>query len=84
MRTAAATHAPVHLATQDGRAVPLRDIDDLHDADLDLLLADRLADSAVALRAAAADATLAMAVAVAGPAALAAHALGAGAQRLTS
>lgn len=31
--------------------VPLRSIDDLHDADLDLLLADRLAESAVALRA---------------------------------
>lgn len=31
--------------------VPLASIDDLHDADLDLLLADRLAESAVALRA---------------------------------
>ena len=32
--------------------VPLSSIDDLHDADLDLVLADRLAESAVALRAA--------------------------------
>ena len=31
--------------------VPLSCVDDLHDADLDLLLADRLAESAVALRA---------------------------------
>ncbi|MGY1754768.1 hypothetical protein [Blastococcus sp. SYSU D01042] len=31
--------------------VPLASIDDLHDADLDLLLADRLAESAVELRA---------------------------------
>jgi len=39
----------------DGRdLVPLWTVDDLHDADLDLLLADRLAESAVALRAAAA------------------------------
>ena len=45
MRTAAAPHAPVHLAAQDGDAVPLWDIDDLHDADLDLVLADRLAES---------------------------------------
>lgn len=37
----------------DARAlVPLWTIDDLQDADLDLLLADRLAESAVALRAA--------------------------------
>jgi hypothetical protein len=32
--------------------VPLSSVDDLHDADLDLLLADRLAESATALRAA--------------------------------
>ncbi|MCA0146895.1 hypothetical protein [Blastococcus sp. LR1] len=82
MRTAAAPFAPLHLAAQDGLGVLLRDIDDLHDADLDLILADRLAESAVALRAAVAAATLAMEVA--GPAALAAHALGAGAHRLAS
>jgi hypothetical protein len=32
--------------------VPMSSIDDLHDADLDLVLADRLAESALALRAA--------------------------------
>jgi hypothetical protein len=42
-----------HLDTEH-EPVPLWTIDDLHDADLDLLLADRLAESAVALRAAAA------------------------------
>lgn len=31
--------------------VPLSSVDDLHDADLDLLLADRLAESTHALRA---------------------------------
>ena len=82
MRTAAAPHAPVHLAAQDGQAVPLRDIDDLHDADLDLVLADRLAESATALRAAVAAATLAMGLI--GPAALTAHAFGANAHRLAS
>ncbi|TFV53166.1 hypothetical protein [Blastococcus sp. TF02A-35] len=80
MRPAAATHAPV--IAELGAAVPLREIDDLLDADLDLLLADRLAESAVALRAAAAAATLA--VEMAGPAALVAHRLGARARRLAS
>jgi hypothetical protein len=37
----------------DRAPVPLWTVDDLHDADLDLVLADRLAESAVALRAAA-------------------------------
>lgn len=46
--------APSALAPDDSELVPLWTIDDLHDADLDLLLADRLAESAVALRAAAA------------------------------
>ena len=64
-----------------GPAVVLRDVEDLHDADLDLLLADRLAESADALRAAAAAATLARQVT--GPAALAAHAFGPTARRLT-
>ena len=82
MRTAAPHSAPVHLAAQDGLATFLRDIDDLHDADLDLVLADRLAESAVALRAAVAAAT--QAVETAGPAALAAHVLGAEAHRLAS
>ena len=44
-----APHVP---ADSGGGLVPLRTIDDLHDADLDLLLADRLADAAAALRAA--------------------------------
>ena len=45
---------PAHPAptTDEHGFVPLWTIDDLHDADLDLLLADRLAESAVALRAA--------------------------------
>ncbi|WP_113684634.1 hypothetical protein [Blastococcus atacamensis] len=77
----AAPSAPVPLA-RDGQLVPLRDVDDLHDADLDLVLADRLAESAVVLRAAVAAATLAMGVT--GPAALAAHAFGADAHRLAS
>jgi hypothetical protein len=38
--------------TDDRRDLaPLWTVDDLHDADLDLVLADRLAESAVALRA---------------------------------
>ena len=80
MQSAAATPAPVRTATQDGVAVLLRDIDDLHDADLDLLLADRLAESAGALRAAAAAATLALQIGA--PAAVSAHALGEEARRL--
>jgi hypothetical protein len=73
---------PVHFrnAVTDGGAVFLRDIDDLHDADLDQLLADRLAESADALRAAVAAAELARQVAR--PAALRSHALGAAARRL--
>ncbi len=42
--------APRPLARQG--LVALSSVDDLHDADLDLLLADRLAESADALRAA--------------------------------
>jgi hypothetical protein len=45
---------PSAHALDDRGLVPLSTIDDLHDADLDLLLADRLAESAAALRAAAA------------------------------
>ncbi|SOC50091.1 hypothetical protein SAMN05660748_2830 [Blastococcus aggregatus] len=41
---------PAHPSVAEG-LVPLSCVDDLHDADLDLLLADRLAESAVALRA---------------------------------
>ena len=35
---------------QERELVPLSSVDDLHDADLDLVLADRLAESDVALR----------------------------------
>ncbi|CCG04135.1 hypothetical protein [Blastococcus saxobsidens] len=74
-----------HLATSPASAptavpVVLRDIEDLHDADLDLVLADRLTESADALRAVAAATELA--VQVAAPAALRAHSLGAVARRL--
>jgi hypothetical protein len=59
----------------DAAAVPvfLRDVEDLHDADLDLVLADRLADAY-----AAADVAVALArlVGQPGPAALTAHDLG--------
>ena len=44
METAFALPA-VFLAFVDSAPVVLRDIEDLHDADLDLVLADRLADS---------------------------------------
>ena len=53
MHPLAATPAP---AADERALVPLWTIDDLDDADLDLVLADRLAESAVALRAAAATA----------------------------
>ena len=78
MRPAAAQNRTV--AAPVGHAVVLRDVEDLLDADLDLLLADRLAESADLLRAVAAATTLAGEVT--GPAALAAHALGASARRL--
>ncbi|MGY2066613.1 hypothetical protein [Blastococcus sp. SYSU DS0619] len=68
------------LAASSTPAVFLRDIEDLHDADLDQVLADRLAESADALRAAVVAAELARQVRL--PAALRAHALGASAQRL--
>ncbi len=43
--------SPAHPSAAEQGLVPLSCVDDLHDADLDLLLADRLAESAVALRA---------------------------------
>ena len=82
MQFAAATPAPARTATQDCTVVFLRDIDDLHDADLDLVLADRLAESAGALRAAVEAATLALQIGT--PAAASAHALGERARRLAS
>jgi hypothetical protein len=68
--------APVVL---DAAPVFLRDVEDLHDADLDLVLADRLADAYGAADIAAA---LARLVARPGPAALVAHDLGAQAAQL--
>lgn len=43
---------PAHSSAPWPGLVPVSSVDDLHDADLDLLLADRLAESALALRAA--------------------------------
>ena len=65
--------APMLLAP-----VVLREIDDLHDADLDLVLADKLADAYDAADVASALARLLGDA----PAALTAHAFGDGAQRL--
>ena len=67
-------------AASSAPAVFLRDIEDLHDADLDRVLADRLAESADGLRAAVAAAELARQIRQ--PAALRAHVLGASASRL--
>lgn len=41
---------PARPAVPAARLDPLWTVDDLHDADLDLYLADRLAESAAALR----------------------------------
>jgi hypothetical protein len=63
------------VAGPDATPVPMRDVEDLHDADLDQMLAEGLdAFGAVA-------AAQALAALVAGPA-VAAHDLGAGAARL--
>jgi hypothetical protein len=69
------------VAYADGTPVVLRDVEDLHDADLDDLLADRLADTTIhpsALDAAAVAAAtgLARLLAQPGRAALMAHDLG--------
>ena len=53
--------------------VLLRDVDDLHDADLDGVLADQLAYGVSAAQAADAAATLAELIGASAPAALAAH-----------
>ena len=42
--------SPARPSDSDCDLLPLWTVDDLHDADLDLYLADRLAESAVALR----------------------------------
>jgi hypothetical protein len=46
--------SPARYSDTDCDLLPLWTVDDLHDADLDLHLADRLAESAAALRAVAA------------------------------
>ena len=43
--------SPARYSDSDCDLLPLWTVDDLHDADLDLYLADRLAESAAALRA---------------------------------
>ena len=43
--------SPARYSDTDCDLLPLWTVDDLHDADLDLFLADRLAESAAALRA---------------------------------
>jgi hypothetical protein len=71
--------APVVLAPVFQAPVVLRDVDDLHDADLDLVLADKLADAFDA-----ADVAAALARLLGGtPAALTAHDLGDRATELT-
>ena len=46
METAVAT--PARFAADVAVPFPLRDVDDLHDADLDAVLADRLVDAGLA------------------------------------
>ena len=71
---------PARFTAFSGAApVLLRDIEDLHDADLDLVLADELSGSGDATAAAVA---LARLVGRPGPAAIEAHDLGAEAARL--
>jgi predicted DCC family thiol-disulfide oxidoreductase YuxK len=64
------------VALEHSAPVVLRDVEDLHDADLDLVLADELADAYDA-----ADVAIALARLL-GPAALVAHDLGARAAQL--
>jgi hypothetical protein len=67
------------VAFEHSAPVVLRDVEDLHDADLDLVLADTLADAYDAT-----DVAIALARLLGeAPAALAAHDLGAGAAELT-
>ena len=42
--------SPAHPSDTDCDLLPLWTVDDLHDADLDLYVADRLAESAAVLR----------------------------------
>jgi hypothetical protein len=76
MTTAAATTARF-VAFAQSAPVVLCDVEDLHDADLDLVLADKLADAYDA-----ADMATALAQLLGEPAALDAHDLGARAAKL--
>ena len=78
MRPVATQNRTVVIPVDPG--LVLWDVEDLHDADLDLVLADRLADSADVLLAVAEAATLARQVT--GQTALAVHAFGPTARRL--
>jgi predicted component of type VI protein secretion system len=77
METAVAT--PARLPADAAVAFPLRDVDDLHDADLDAVLTDRLIDAGLA---AASAGELVDLVGCSGPAAISAHTVGARALRL--
>lgn len=66
-----------HSTVVDLAPIVLRDVEDLHDADFDLVLADRLADAYDA-----ADVATALARLLGAPAALDAHDLGARAAQL--
>ncbi|MCF6743600.1 hypothetical protein E9529_04805 [Blastococcus sp. KM273128] len=79
MQPLVAPPVPARTAVPAG-AVVLRDVGDLHDADLDQLLAERLAESADALRAAVTAARLVQQIGR--PDALLAHRLDAAAHRL--
>jgi hypothetical protein len=72
METAVAT--PARLPADAVVAFPLRDVDDLHDADLDAVLADRLVDAGLA---AASGSELVNLVGRSAPAATSAHTFGA-------
>jgi hypothetical protein len=79
MTNAVAQSARFVVAVEHSPPVALRDVEDLHDADLDLVLADELADAYDA-----ADVAIALArlLGQPGPAALVAHDLGARAAQL--
>ena len=78
-RFVAFAHSTVVDTFADRAPIVLRDVEDLHDADLDLVLADKLADAYDA-----ADVAIALArlLGVPAPAALAAHDLGSEAAHL--
>jgi hypothetical protein len=73
--TAAVAQPVRFVAFADDAPIVLRDVEDLHDADLDQILAGEIPDAAAAV-------ALARLVARSGPAAVTAHDLGAGASRL--